>query len=312
MKRNIIFFAFLVSSIGSFAQTNTPPSATSFWSDPVNNPMFPLYLMTTLVFVAFLLIVVVLFYMLSVLNSFIKYTKTVEATEKGVAVDKEVTWWEKLWQAVNAHVPLEEEKNLDLNHNYDGIRELDNHLPPWWKWLFYVTIIWSAIYLVIYNITFSLPSSLEEYDNELVQADVNKKVYLASQPASVIDEANLVFEPDPQIIADGKKVFTANNCASCHGIDGGGNAIGPNLTDQYWIKGGGIKNIFAALKNGSLEKGMPAWGNVMPPKDLRDVAFYVMSLQGTSPLSPKAPQGDLYTPEPKLSNDSTKLSKASI
>jgi cytochrome c oxidase cbb3-type subunit 3 len=96
-------------------------------------------------------------------------------------------------------------------------------------------------------------------------------------------------------------VFTSNNCQQCHRTDGGGNAIGPNLTDAYWIHGGSIKNVFQTVKNGVVEKGMPAWGKVMSPTDVRDVTFYVMSLQGTDPPEAKKPQGNLYTPEPQTS-----------
>jgi cytochrome c oxidase cbb3-type subunit 3 len=109
-----------------------------------------------------------------------------------------------------------------------------------------------------------------------------------------IDENTLTYSPDEVILTNGKKVFTANNCGSCHRNDGGGNAIGPNLTDAYWIHGGSIRNIFVTINKGVVEKGMPAWGKAMSPSDVRNVAFYIMSLQGTNPPNPKAPQGELF------------------
>ncbi|MBI3482112.1 MAG: c-type cytochrome [Bacteroidetes bacterium] len=123
----------------------------------------------------------------------------------------------------------------------------------------------------------------------------------------MIDESTLVYSPDVAILEKGKAVFTRNNCGSCHRNDGGGNAIGPNLTDEYWLHGGGLKTVFTTIKNGVVEKGMPAWGKAMSPGDVRDVAFFVMSLQGTKPANAKASQGELYEPEVKTEKtDSTK------
>lgn len=114
-------------------------------------------------------------------------------------------------------------------------------------------------------------------------------------PQEAIDENSLTYSPDADILGKGKVVFNNMNCGSCHRADGGGNAIGPNLTDEFWIHGGGITQVFQTIKNGAVEKGMPAWGKSLSPQDVRNVTFYVMSLQGTNPANPKAPQGDKYT-----------------
>ncbi|MFZ5999589.1 MAG: c-type cytochrome, partial [Bacteroidota bacterium] len=153
------------------------------------------------------------------------------------------------------------------------------------------------IYLVVYHVTNNLPLSRDEYENELTQAAEQAKILQASQPQEVIDANTLEYKADKDLIANGQKVFMSNNCGSCHRNDGGGNGIGPNLTDNYWIHGGLVKNIFTTIDKGVVEKGMPAWGKVMSPKDVRDVAFFVMSLQGTNPPDAKAPQGDLFKPE---------------
>ncbi|GHN00304.1 hypothetical protein WSM22_17930 [Cytophagales bacterium WSM2-2] len=210
----------------------------------------------------------------------------------------EPSWWDKFAQKLNASVPVAQEKEIELDHNYDGIKELDNHLPPWWKWLFYVSIIWAVIYIGIYHFAYSLPLSREEYENEVALATEEQQRFEASQPKAAIDESTLVYNADATIIERGKAVFAKNTCASCHRNDGGGNSIGPNLTDEYWLHGGGIKNVFTTIKNGVVEKGMPAWGKAMKPSDVRDVTFFVLSLQGTKPTNPKAPQGELYKPEP--------------
>ncbi|MBL7833160.1 MAG: c-type cytochrome [Cyclobacteriaceae bacterium] len=268
-----------------------------FWSDPFNSPMLPLYLITTLIFVMILLIAFVGFYLVKVVNLLTVEAEKERARQLGIVYKPRPTWWSKFVKQVNDAVPIEEEASVELDHNYDGIKELDNHLPPWWTWLFVGTVVWGAIYLFVYHISDNLPLQQQEYQNEVAQAEEAALKLQASQPQAAIDENTLVFEKDAAILTNGQNIFTIN-CVACHAKDGGGNAIGPNLVDEYWLHGGSIKNIFTTVKNGVVEKGMPAWGKNMSPKDVRDVAFYVMSLQGTKPANPKAPQGDLYKPEP--------------
>lgn len=290
----LVFLFAGTTNVFAQAATTTEPS---FWSDPLNSPQLPYYLTLTMVGVTILLIIVVLFYIMRVLNIMIRQAEEERAIRLGQPVRVHQTWWEKFWQQLNDSVPVSQEKDIDLGHNYDGIRELDNHLPPWWTGLFYATIIWGLIYLVVYHVTNNLPLSRDEYENELTQAAEQAKILQASQPQEVIDANTLEYKADKDLIANGQKVFMSNNCGSCHRNDGGGNGIGPNLTDNYWIHGGLVKNIFTTIDKGVVEKGMPAWGKVMSPKDVRDVAFFVMSLQGTNPPDAKAPQGDLFKPE---------------
>lgn len=206
---------------------------------------------------------------------------------------QKLSWWQRFLESVNPAVPIERESDIDTGHDFDGIRELDNHLPPWWKGLFYGCIIWGAGYLVVYHVTDSLPLQLNEYQAELANAEEHARIVKASQPAEAIDENTLEYVADEAILARGKTVFTSNNCGSCHRNDGGGNSIGPNLTDEYWLHGGSIKDIFSTVNKGVVEKGMPAWGKVMSSKDVRDVAFYIMSLKGTNPPDAKKPQGEI-------------------
>jgi len=287
---------FLLTGFRAVAQES---SAKSFMDDPINHPMMPLYLITTLLFVTLILVVVVAIYMLRILNAFVQQAEMERAKKLGVPYVASVSWWTKMWDQLNASVPVSEEKDIDLGHEYDGIRELDNHLPPWWKAILYGSVVWAVIYMIVYHFSGSLPLSGAEYENQLAEAAEQLRVYRASQPVAVIDEGALTYSDDATILTNGKKVFMSNNCQSCHRDDGGGNAVGPNLTDTNWIHGGSIKDIFATIKSGVVEKGMPAWGKVMSPTDVRDVAFYVMSLQGTNPPNAKAPQGNPYAPEPK-------------
>ncbi|HEY3430014.1 MAG TPA: cbb3-type cytochrome c oxidase N-terminal domain-containing protein [Cyclobacteriaceae bacterium] len=264
-------------------------------------------MLTASVFVVLLLIMMVAIYIIKILNLFARRAAEEKAIKEGKVYVPEPTWWDNFVQRMNASVPVAEEKSIELDHSYDGIRELDNHLPPWWKWLFYGTIVWSVIYIAVYHVTNSMPLQAQEYEDQIALAEEAKQKYLASQPTAVIDENTLEYSADAAILENGKKAFITNNCQSCHRVDGGGNAIGPNLTDAYWLHGGSIKQIFATIKNGFVEKGMPAWGKVMKPSDVRDVAFYVMSLQGSNPPDAKAPQGQLEKPaEQKAQPDSVK------
>lgn len=286
-------------------------SKSTFWSDPVNHPLFPLYLVSALILVTVILVLITAAFALRILNLFIERAAKERAAKLGLAYVKEISFWEKTWLRWNSLRPLSEEENLDMGHDYDGIRELDNHLPPWWKLLFYGTIIWGVFYLVAFHILGSLPLSNQEYENEVALADQKAKAFMASQPAATVDEGTLTYTKDDAILNKGKLVF-AGSCVPCHRNDGGGNAIGPNITDKYWLHGGDIKSIYATIKNGVVEKGMPMWGKAMSPSDVKAVAFYVMSLQDTNPANAKAPQGALYKPVDSQVKDSTSVKSDTV
>ena len=285
----------LVLAIPAFGQT--PVSAEqSFWTDPFSHPMLPVYTTMAFVFITMIMVLVTIIYLVRIIKFLILENNKAAAEKAGVSYVAPPSMFEKLWQDLNASVPVAKEQDIDLGHSYDGIRELDNHLPPWWKGLFYACVIWGIGYLIVYHVTGSLPLSLDEYQAELTTADEKAKALRASRPAEVVDENTLLYIADAALIAKGKTVFVANNCGSCHRADGGGNTIGPNLTDDYWLHGGTIKNIYTTVNTGVVEKGMPAWGKVMSASDVRNVAFYIMSLQGSNPVDAKAPQGELYKP----------------
>lgn len=273
---------------------NTP--LESFWTDPFNHPMLNLYLTMGLGVMTMILVIATLFYLLRVIRFLANQNAMAKAEKEGVKYVPQPSIVEKIWQDLNAAVPVAKEQEIDLGHSYDGIRELDNHLPPWWKGLFYACVIWGIGYLIIYHVTDSLPLQLDEYQSELTKADENARILRASKPAEIIDETTLLYNADPDLIGKGKTVFVANNCGSCHRADGGGNTIGPNLADEYWLHGGSLRNIYSTVNTGVVEKGMPAWGKVMSAVDVRNVSFYIMSLQGNNPKDGKAPQGELYKP----------------
>lgn len=196
-------------------------------------------------------------------------------------------------------VPVEREKEIEFTHEYDGIRELDNSLPPWWKYLFYLSIVFAVVYLYRYHISHTAPLSLEEYKDEIVQAEIQKATYL-EKASNLVNESSVTALTQPLELSNGKRTYIAY-CVACHGALGEG-GVGPNLTDQYWLHGGGIKDIFKTVKYGWPEKGMIAWQTQLRPREMQEVSSYILTLQGTNPPNAKAPQGDPYAPDSTVVN----------
>lgn len=218
----------------------------------------------------------------------------IEVMEKAGLVQKE-SWWSAFYRKITGTIPLEKEKDILFDHSYDGIRELDNSLPPWWTALFYITIIFAVVYIGYYHFSDYGLDPHQEYAQELEFAEQAKLAFLAKQ-GSMIDETNADVVTDEAFIAAGKDIFT-KNCVPCHGSLGEGNTIGPNLTDEYWINGGGIKNVFKTIKYGVQEKGMQPWKEMLPPVAIHQVANYILTLKGTNPPNAKEPQGEIYKEE---------------
>lgn len=191
-------------------------------------------------------------------------------------------------------VSVEEEESIMLDHEYDGIRELDNNLPPWWVYMFYATIIFAVVYMVRFHITGDGKSSIEEYEEQMAEAAAQKEERQA-EGGEQITEENVTYLADEASIEKGAAIYQGN-CATCHGQMGEGGA-GPNLTDEYWIHGGSIKDIFGTVKYGVPEKGMISWQTQFNPEQMQQVSSYIMTLVGTNPPNQKDAEGELYVPE---------------
>lgn len=189
-----------------------------------------------------------------------------------------------------AAIAATDEALLMKDHEYDGIQELDNPAPAWFQFLFYITIAFAVVYMIIYHVTGKPNSSNDEYVQEMTIAQMQKDELIRS--GALINENNVAALTDQADLDKGKEIFTAN-CLNCHAADGGG-TVGPNLTDQYWIHGGGIKNVFTTIKYGVPAKGMITWQNQLNPKQIQQVASFVLTLQGTKPAAPKAPEGNIW------------------
>jgi len=235
----------------------------------------------SIVIVFLLFVVVYLFYLLLFLVRALKGEDVTKPIFSFKGIDKILT---------NA-VPIEREAEIEFHHEYDGIRELDNILPPWWKYMFYATIVFAVVYLFYFHVSKTGDLQAAEYTKEMAAANKQKEAYMKLM-ASKMDENSVKLLTDKKNLELGKTIFS-QNCSACHGKLGEG-GVGPNLTDKYWIHGGGIKNVFKTIKHGVPEKGMKSWQGDFSPPQIQQVASYIISLEGSNPPNPKAPQGDLF------------------
>ena len=302
-----LIFASLTMGWGQTAQAAAKAASTGQLPD----------LMTTVFLIAMAVLFAVSLVVLFKTNAFLmKRLMRFEAEKNGVVLPDEVQvaqigpveedfvtrMRKKYWENP---VPQEREGTITLHHNYDGIRELDNHLPPWWVNLFVLTVIWAVGYMWYYHWGGNGPNQTEEYNQEVATAKKEIAVALAGK-ANAVDESSVTALAEAGALGEGELIFRSA-CVACHGPMAEG-TVGPNLTDPYWLHGGGIKNVFKTIKYGVPDKGMIAWASQLKPVDMQKVASYILTLQGTNPPNPKAPQGVLWKEE-SLTQDSIKLGK---
>jgi cytochrome c oxidase cbb3-type subunit III len=241
-------------------------------------------------FVAGMTLVVAVLVLLTAMS--VLYAVQYMVLEKQGKAKTEGVWssmWKSLDKTLTNAIPLEKEKDALLDHNYDGIRELDNHMPPWWVYGFYLTIVFAVFYMFIYHVWGTFPLQTAEYEEEEKQAQIEITAYKKTM-ANSIDETNVKQTKDKAALASAKILYD-QNCKGCHGGAGEG-GTGPNLTDEYWLHGGDIKDIFKTIKYGVQAKGMIPWEKKFSPADMQSLSSYVLSIQGTNPPNAKAPQGD--------------------
>lgn len=180
---------------------------------------------------------------------------------------------------------IQEQFENITDHEYDGIKELDNPPPRWIMILFYITIGFSIIYGAYY---FWLGVGAHQDEEYAIKSEIHDEKY---QVVSMTSN-NLEVLTDPADIAEGKQVYQDMNCFACHGMLGEGNVIGPNLTDDYYLHGCDIQSIFNVIKNGNPSKGMTAFKNQISDDKIHKVASYIITLHGSNPANSKAPQGE--------------------
>lgn len=274
-------------SVSSFGQDKPVEEAVKATSSIGGLSVFSFYSLCAVIGLEVLVILVMAYY----IKLFIAKEKILIDAEPKAAKTLQL---KKIWQKMNNFKSQQEEEALVLAHDYDGIHELDNRLPRWWVYGFYFTILFGTVYIYRYHISHTAPLPEEELQIAMHDAEIQKENYLKTAAAKV-DENTVTLNADPSFVGDGQKLFSAN-CAPCHGDKGQG-VVGPNLTDDYWLHNGNIKDIFKTIKYGYPEKGMKSWKDDFAPIQIAKIANYIKTLHGTNPPNAKEPQGELYKDE---------------
>jgi cytochrome c oxidase cbb3-type subunit 3 len=172
-------------------------------------------------------------------------------------------------------------------HEFDGIKELDNPPPSWLMYLFYASIFVSVLYWGYYHAFNEGPNQYQEYEMEVAQASAIMDAHMAQLPPESTQAST-----DPADLEAGKALFTGKACFACHGMNGEGNAIGPNLTDDFTLHGCGFEATAKVIKTGVPTKGMTPYEGQLTPKEIEQLASYIVSLKGSNPANAKAAQGE--------------------
>lgn len=244
------------------------------------------YILATVLFLELFIIIALLINIKFLLKT--EKDKIAAETETAEEQANKLSWWDRF----NALRPVTEEASLDLGHEYDGIRELNNRLPGWWLYGFYGCIIFAGVYLYRFHVSHTAPSSKQEYERSVARAEADIQEYLKQQ-GDAVDENTVKILTGADDLAAGKSIFI-KSCATCH-LENGAGKIGPNLTDDYWLHGNDIKVVFKTIRYGI--NAMPRWDVSLNNKQIAQVASYVKSIHGTNPPNPKAPDGTLMKEE---------------
>jgi cytochrome c oxidase cbb3-type subunit 3 len=289
--------------------------AMEYFIDSGDRPAFIKFPMVSLFLGVFLFLLVAIEIVVSAVD---KVTYSILSDEQKKQLDEaqsipftQSAFYKKWMAKLTRTKEIENESEVMLDHEYDGIKELDNVLPPWWVYLFYGTIIFGCIYLFRFHVIKEY-NQIEEFETQMEIAREEVAKYKLTAP-DVMSTDKVTLLTDEASIAKGKELFTAN-CAACHKPDGGG-SIGPNLTDEYWILGGGVKNIFNTIMEGGREgKGMVPWKATIKPTEIQKIASYIISLQGSNPADAKPAEGDKWVDEnaPKAESTTTVADSASV
>lgn len=269
------------------------PVLSQAQSAEVSASLFSQYQLEIVLGVAALVCVLALLALLTALYA-LKAVLKVSKPEAAASADAAVAgvgFWRRFWNKLNDSVPLEQEDMVLTNHEYDGIRELDNRLPPWWIYGFYATIVFAVVYMLHYHVFNTGKLQVAEYQAEMTQAKAEVETYLASLD-NLIDESNVTLLEDEADLAVGKDLFISK-CSACHGQQGEG-GVGPNFTDKYWIHGGDMSAIFKTVKYGVPSKGMISWQSQLTPKEMQQVSSFIYLMEGTTVPNGKEPQGELF------------------
>jgi cytochrome c oxidase cbb3-type subunit 3 len=289
-NKKVLGLLFLLSSTAMWAQT-TPAPTPKLGSDWTAEGVFNAFILG-----AILVLFMVIAYLVKSVHNLLY---GLELLQKPVQTETATQWID--WSKWTAAVPIEKEAAILTDHDYDGIRELDHGMPPFLKWIFYVTIAFGMVYLPYFQCGIGA-SQLEEYQTETKLALISKQEYLKNE-ASNVDENSVTQLKDDAAIGAGAEVFKSK-CVACHGEKGEG-TVGPNLTDDFWLHGGDIQSIFKTVKYGVPAKGMKEWQAELSPIEIQQVASFIKTLRGTNPPNPKEPQGTPFVEGAAAATDTT-------
>ncbi|WJJ97843.1 cbb3-type cytochrome c oxidase N-terminal domain-containing protein [Algibacter luteus] len=271
--------------------------AVEFFIDSGEKPAFIEYPAVMLFLLLVLLILIAIEAIVGALENVMLHKLDEEAKARFLAEKEktfEFTWFKETYKKLLGSKPIEEEGEIILDHNYDGIKELDNNLPPWWLYGFYISIVFAVVYMLRFHV-FDGYTQADELETELADAREAIEAYKKTAK-NLVDINTVTLLTDAADLSAGKTIFETN-CVACHMADGGG-GIGPNLTDDHWILGGGIKNVFKTVSEGGRSgKGMIAWKQQLKPLEMAQVSSYVLTFQGISPANPKDAEGDIWVDE---------------
>ena len=239
------------------------------------------------IYIFFFIVALEFVIIMALAGMLIKFLKP-EVDQETIKANKKV-FFQDFFKKVNQTVAIEEESTIDLQHDYDGIRELDNKVPKWWQYSFYASMLFGVVYIYRMFVAGSLPDQIQELGQANEIAAIQQAEYLKNS-ANNVDENNVTML-DADGIAAGAVLYT-KNCVACHGDQGQG-TVGPNLTDEYWLHEGDLKGIFHSIKYGWPEKGMKSWKDDFSPAQMAQLASYIKSIKGTNPPGAKEPQGTL-------------------
>lgn len=287
----VLVTGFLFTSLTSFANDTAVKDAVTAMPNYGGLSATNFYMFVTVLAVE---IIAILFLAFSIKRIYAELLPQKETT--ALKVSKLKAWWLRVDKKVfTKAVPVAQEADVMLDHDYDGIKELDNALPPWWKYGFIVTIVVACIYLLNFHVFGTGQNPTEEYAEEMKKAKIENEIFEAKNKDK-IDESKVPMA-DAAGIAIGQQLFEAN-CVACHMKGGGGSqdpvSVGPNLTDDYWLHKGSLNDIYITIKNGYPDKGMQAWNTKFNPKEMSQLASYIKSTKGTKIPNAKLPQGDMY------------------
>lgn len=263
-------------------------AALEYFIDSGDKPAFIKYPMVSIFLAVFLFLLIAIEIVLNAIDKVTYHLLTEEQKQQLNEAQSlpftESAFYKGVVSKLTRSKGIEQESDVMLDHDYDGIKELDNVLPPWWVYLFYATVLFAGIYLVRFHMLGADNQALE-YTKSVEEAKLAVAEYQKSAP-DLMTKDKVTLLTDKESLAQGKAIFQ-NTCVACHRADAGGQ-IGPNLTDDMWINGGGIKNVFNTIMEGGRDgKGMQAWKSTIKPTDIQKIASYVLSLQGSNPKNPK-------------------------